>query len=71
MTYIFNIGARVDGHNVAVLHAQVVPHNTVQTTTAVVKIIVTKNDKDSVLSLLSPNEDRVAAEQLKSVHGVV
>lgn len=61
----------MDGDNVTVLHAQVVPHHTVQATAAVIEVIITKDNKHGVLSLLAPYEDGVATEQLESVHGVV
>jgi hypothetical protein len=70
-THIFDVWARMDRDDIAVLHTQVVANNAVQTSAAVVQIIVGKNDQDSVLPLLSADEDRVTAEQLESVHGVV
>lgn len=61
----------MNGNDVTVLHAQVVAHNSIQTTATVIKIIITKDDKDSVLSLFATNEDRITTEKLESVHGVV
>lgn len=69
--YIFDVRARVDGDDIAVLDAQVVPHNTVQAAAAVIEVIITKNNQDGVLSLLASDEDGIATEQLESVHGVV
>lgn len=70
-TYVFDVGARVDGDNVTVLHTQVVSDHPVQTTAAVIEVVITKDNKYGVLSLLAPDEDSVATEQLESVHGVV
>lgn len=61
----------MNSDNVTVLHTQVVSHHTVQTTAAIVKVIVTKNNEHCVLSLLASDEDGVTTEQLESVHGVV
>lgn len=61
----------MDGDNVTVLHTQVVSHHTVQTTAAIIEVVITKDNKHGVLSLLAPDEDGVATEQLESVHGVV
>lgn len=61
----------MDCDDVAVLHAEVVSDNSVDANTAIIKIIVGQNDKNSVLSLLSANEDCVTTEQLKLLHGVI
>lgn len=52
-THIFDVGAGVDGDDVAVLDTQIVAHNTVQAAAAVIKIIVAKHDQNCVLSLLA------------------
>lgn len=70
-THVFDIRARMDGDDVAVLDAEVVADNAVQAGAAIIEIIVGQNDKDRVLSLLAADEDCVAAEQLERLHGVV
>ena len=61
----------MDGDDIAVLDPKVVADDTVQTGAAIIKIIVGKNDEDCVLSLLAPNENCVAAEELERLHCVV
>jgi hypothetical protein len=53
------------------LHTEVVSDNTVNTNTAVVKVVVCKDDKNGILSLLALDEDCVTTEQLESLHGIV
>ena len=69
LTHVFNVGARVDGDHVTVLDAEVVADDTIDSSTAVIKLIVGKDDKHRVLSLLASDEDGVASEQLEGVHG--
>jgi hypothetical protein len=68
-TYIFDIGAGVDGDHVTVLDTQVVADNSVDTGAAVIELIVGEDDQDGVLSLLASNQDGVTTEELKGVHG--
>lgn len=70
-TYIFDVRARVDGDDIAMLHAEVVANDAVQASAAVIQVIIGENDQDGVLPLLAADEDGVTAEQLESVHGVV
>ena len=70
-THIFDVGAGVDGDNVTVLHTEVVSDHAVQTTAAIIEVIITEDNKHGVLPLLASDEDGVATEQLESVHGVV
>jgi hypothetical protein len=66
---VFDIGARQNGDHVAVLDTKVVANNSVDAGTAVVKLLVGKDNENSVLSLLASDQDGVAAKQLQSVHG--
>lgn len=59
----------MDGDDITVLDAKVVAHNTVQTAAAIIEVIVTEDDQDSILSLLSANENCVTTEELEGVHG--
>lgn len=70
-TNIFDIRAGVDGDNVAVLDAEVVANNAVEAGAAIVEIVIGKDNQDSVLSLLSADENGITTEELELLHGVV
>lgn len=70
-TYVFDVRARVDGDDIAVLHAEVVANNTVEAGASVVEIVVSQDDEYGVLSLLALHQDSVATEELERLHGVV
>ena len=70
-TYVFDVRARVDGDNIAVLDTQVVANNTVYPRRAVVEVVVGEYDENGILPLLALDEDSVATEELESLHGVV
>jgi hypothetical protein len=70
-TYVFDVRARVDGDNIAVLDTQVVANNTVYPRRAVVEVVVGEHDENGVLPLLALDEDGVATEELERLHGVV
>ena len=53
------------------LDAQVVSHNTVDASTAVIEIVIGQDDEDGVFPLLALDQDCVTTEQLERVHGVV
>lgn len=53
------------------LHTEVVSDHTVDTSTAIIKVIIGKDDQDGVLSLLSLNQDCISTEELQGLHGVV
>lgn len=69
-TYIFNVGARLDGNHVAVLDAEVVANDTVDAGTAVIEVLVGENDEDGVLSLLATDKNCVTTEELELLHGI-
>lgn len=71
ITYIFDIGAGVDGDDIAVLHPEVVPDDTIDTGTPVIEIVIRQDDEGSVLALLALHQDCVTAEELERLHGVV
>lgn len=50
--------------DVAVLDTEVVSDHTVYAGGSIIKIVVSQNDEDSVLSLLSLDQDCVTAEEL-------
>lgn len=70
-TYVFDVGARVDGDHVAVLDPQVVANDSVYPRGAVVEVVVGEHDEDRVLSLLALDQHCVATEELERLHGVV
>jgi hypothetical protein len=70
-TYIFDVRARMDGDNIAVLDPEVVPHDPIYPCRAVIEVVVGENDQDSVLPLLALYQDCVATEELERLHGVV
>lgn len=61
----------MDGDDIAVLDAQIVPHNAVYAGGAVIQVVVSKHDEDRVLPLLALDQHCVAAEQLERLHRVV
>jgi hypothetical protein len=69
--HIFDIGAWVDSDHVAMLNPQVVSNNSVNSGTAIIKIIIGEDNKNSILPLLASNKNCVTAEQLELLHGVV
>lgn len=61
----------MDGDDVAMLDTQVVAHNAIQAAAAVIEIIITEHDQNSIFSLFAANEDSITTEQLEGIHGVV
>jgi hypothetical protein len=70
-TYVFDVGARVDCDDIAVLHPQVVANDSVYPCRTIVEIVIGKNNQNCVLALLALYEDGVTAEELERLHGVV
>jgi hypothetical protein len=70
-THIFDVGARVNRDDIAMLDPQVVTNDTVDPDASIVQLIVSQDNQDGVLSLLSSDEDCVTTEQLQLLHGVV
>lgn len=67
-TDIFDIGTRVNSNHVTMLDSQVVANDTVDTGAAIVELVVSKDNQDGVLSLLSSHEDSITTEELERVH---
>ena len=63
-TYIFDVGARMNSHDVAVLDAEIVAYDTVHPSAAIIQIIVGQHDQNRVLSLLALDQDGITTEQL-------
>ena len=70
-TYVFDVGAGVDGDNVTMLDTEVVADNAVDAGLTILEIVVGKNDQDGILALLSLDQNGIATEELESLHGVV
>jgi hypothetical protein len=68
---VLDVGTRVDGDDVTKLYAEVVPDHAVHADGAIIEVVVGEDDEHGVLSLLALDEDSVATEQLKGLHGVV
>jgi hypothetical protein len=56
-THVFDVGAGVNGDDVAVLDAEVVADNAVDAGLTILEIVVGENNQDSVLALLSLDQD--------------
>jgi hypothetical protein len=61
----------VDSDDVAVLYTEVVSDHAVDTGTAIIKVIIGKDDQNGILSLLSLDQDCVTTEELQGLHGIV
>ena len=70
-TYVFDVGAGVDGDNVTMLDTEVVADNAVDAGLTILEIVIGENNQDGVLALLSLDQNGVATEELESLHGVV
>lgn len=57
--------------HVTVLDTEVMSDNTVDTSTAVIEVVVRQHDQNSVLPHLTPNENGVTPEKLQGFHSVV
>lgn len=53
------------------LHAKVMPNNPVNTGASIIEVVVSEHNQDSLSALLAPDQDRVASEKPKDIHGVV
>ena len=61
----------MDRDDITVLDTKVVADHTVHAGRPIVKVVISKHDQDGVLAFLALDKHRVAAEELKSLHGVV
>jgi hypothetical protein len=66
---VFDIGARVDGDHVTVLDPQVMAHDSVDASAAIIELIIGEDNEDGVLSLLASDKNGVTSEELERVHG--
>lgn len=68
---ILDVGAGVDGDDIAMLDTEIVADDAIYPSAAVVEIVICKDDEDCVFPLLALDQDCVATEETKRVHGVV
>ena len=59
------------GDHISVLDAEVVANNTVDAGASIIEVIISEDDKNGVLALLSLDQDGVATEELEILHGLV
>jgi len=71
ITYIFDVWARMHHNDVAVLDPEVVAHNTIYPSAAIIQIVIGEDDEDGVFPLLALDQHCIASEQTKGIHGVV
>lgn len=71
ITHIFDIGARGDSNSITSLDTQVVADDTVDASSAILDVLVRKDNQDSVLAFLAAGKDGVTTEQLKKLHGLL
>jgi ribosome maturation factor RimP len=58
----------VDGDHITVLDTKVVTDYSIDAGTAVINIVLSKNNEDGVLALLASDKNCVTTEQLERVH---
>jgi hypothetical protein len=61
----------MNSDDVAVLDPEVVANHSVDASTAIIEVVISQNDQNSVLSLLALDEHCVATEELEGLHSVV
>lgn len=59
----------MDGDHITVLDTKVVADYSVDAGTAVIDIVLSKDNEDGVLALLAPDKNCVTTEKLERVHG--
>lgn len=59
------------GDDVAVLNTKVVAHNTVDTGTSIIEIIISEDNENGILPLLALHQNCITPEELESLHRVV
>lgn len=71
MAYIFDVWARVNRDNIAVLDAEIVPNDTIHAGVTILQVVIGQHNQNSVLSLLALDQYRVATEELEGFHIVI
>lgn len=61
----------MDSNDIAMFDSQVVSHHTVDSSGAIIQVIIGQDDQNSIFTLLSLDEDCVTSEELERLHGVV
>src|SRR5579859_1053183 len=65
---ILDIGTCVDSNDISQTNPDIGTNDTVDTSHSIIEIVICKNNKDSVLSFLSLDEDSVTAEKPECLH---
>jgi hypothetical protein len=58
-------------NHITVLDTEVMSDHTVDTSAAIIQVVISQHDQDGVLSLLALHQNCISTEQLQSLHGVV
>lgn len=61
----------MNGDHISVLDTKIVANDTVDTSATIVELIVSEDDEDGILALLSLDQDSIATEELEILHGLV
>lgn len=59
----------MDGDHVTVLDPQVMAHDSVDASAAIIELIIGEDNENGVLSLLASDKNGVTSEELERVHG--
>jgi len=54
----------MNGNDIAMLDSQIVPNHTIHTRTSIIQIIISKDDENGILALLSLHKHGITTEQL-------
>lgn len=57
--------------HITVLDTEVVPHDTVDTCTPIIKVVIRKNNQNGILAHFTLDQNRIATEELQRLHGIV
>lgn len=63
-THIFDIRARVNSYNISMLDAKIMSNNTVHPCASIVQSIVSEDNQNGILALLSLHENGISTEEL-------
>lgn len=61
----------MNGDDIAMLDPEVMADDTVDSGTSIVKIVIRQYNQDCIFALFASDQNSIAPEKLKTVHGVV
>ncbi len=70
-TYIFDVRARMNRDDIAMLDAQVVSDDPVHASAAIIEFVIGEDNQHGIFSLLALDEDSISAKELESLHGII